>query len=167
MNMKSLYFFRHAKSSWDTEGMPDDQRPLLPKGEMKTRLVAGYLKNRGVRADLMISSQAVRAFETAKIVAAVLDYPVKKILKDRRIYDGPYNRVLDLIFGTSDDVNSLMIFGHNPLITQLANLFLTTGIEVMPTSSVICLTFQTGRWEKLPSVTAVNDFYVYPKMLKE
>jgi len=97
----------------------------------------------------------------------VLDYPVKKILKDRRIYDGPYNRVLDLIFGTSDDVNSLMIFGHNPLITQLANLFLTTGIEVMPTSSVICLTFQTGRWEKLPSVTAVNDFYVYPKMLKE
>ena len=165
--MKSLYFCRHAKSSWETGGMPDDQRPLLPKGEMKARLTGGFLKEHGVRPGLMISSQAVRAFETAKITAGILGYPVNKIMKDRRIYDGPYNRVLDLIFGTPDDVDSLMIFGHNPLITQLANLFLTSGIDIMPTSAVICITFQTDKWEKLPSVAAVREFYVYPKMLKK
>jgi phosphohistidine phosphatase len=165
--MKSLFFFRHAKSSWDPEGVPDDQRPLLPKGIKKTGLIVDFLKKRGIHIDLMISSQAVRAFETAKIVAAGLDYPVKKIRKDRRIYDGPYDRVLDLIFGTSNDIDSLMIFGHNPLITQLANLFLSSGIEVMPTSAVICITFQTDKWEEISTSESKQEFFVFPQMLKK
>jgi len=113
----------------------------------------------------MISSQAVRAYETAKIMAACLDYPVKHILKDRKIYDGPYDRLLDLIYGTANEVNSLMIFGHNPLITQLANLFLHPGIEDMPTSAVVCLTFQTGKWEEIPASKSEMKFFIYPKML--
>jgi phosphohistidine phosphatase len=163
--MKTLYLVRHAKSSWDAPGLADDLRNLLPKGVKKTKLVADYLAREGVKIDLMISSQAVRAYETAKIMAACLDYPVKQILKDRKIYDGPYDRLLDLIYGTANEVNSLMIFGHNPLITQLANLFLHPGIEDMPTSAVVCLTFQTGKWEEIPASKSEMKFFIYPKML--
>jgi len=164
--MKTLYLVRHAKSSWDVPGLADDQRILLPKGVMKTKLVADYLVKEGVKVDLMISSQAVRAYETAKIMAACLQYPVKQILKDRKIYDGPYDRLLDLIYGTSNDVNSLMIFGHNPLITQLANLFLHPGIDDMPTSAVVGITFHTGNWEEIPASKSEMKFYIYPKLLK-
>ncbi|MCX6285849.1 MAG: histidine phosphatase family protein [Bacteroidetes bacterium] len=165
--MKTLFLVRHAKSSWDAPGLADDQRSLLTKGVTKTRLVADYLIKEGVKIDLMISSQAVRAYETAKIIAACLEYPVKHILQDRKIYDGPYDRLLDLIYGTSNDVNSLMIIGHNPLITQLSNLFLHPGIDDMPTSAVVCITFKTGKWEEIPASKSEMKFFIYPKLLKQ
>ena len=114
----------------------------------------------------MISSPAVRAYDTAKLMAAGLYYPVNKIKIDRKIYDGYYDRILDVIYGTSNDVNSLMIFGHNPTITNLANLFLHPGIEDMPTSCVVCLSFKTDKWEDIPSTEATQEFVVFPKMLK-
>jgi phosphohistidine phosphatase len=164
--MKTLYLMRHAKSSWEEPGVSDSDRPLVPKGVKKTGLIVDFLKQRGSKIDLMISSPAVRAHETAKLVAAGLGYPVSKIRTDRKIYDGYYDRILDIIYGTSDDVNSVMILGHNPTITQLANLFLHPGIEIMPTSCVVCLSFQTDRWEDIPSTEAIREFVLIPKMLK-
>jgi len=164
--MKTLYLVRHAKSSWDSPGLADDERPLLPKGVQKTRLVGNHIAGEGGIIDLMISSQAVRAYETAKILAECFNYPVKRILKDRRIYDGPYDRLLDLIYGTDNEINSLMLIGHNPLITQLSNLFLHPGIEDMPTSAVVCITFDAMKWQEVPASKSKLKFYITPKQLK-
>lgn len=164
--MKTLYLMRHAKSSWEEPGVSDADRPLVPKGIRKTRLIVDFLLNRNTSVDLMISSPAVRAFETAKIVASGLNYPVSKIRTERKIYDGYYDRILDLIYETSDNHNSLMIFGHNPTITNLANLFLHPGIEIMPTSCIVCLSFTTDKWEDIPSIEAIREFIIFPKMLK-
>jgi phosphohistidine phosphatase len=164
--MKTLYLIRHAKSSWEEPGVADADRPLMPKGIRKTGLVIDYLKNKGVKVDLVISSPAVRAIETAKLVSAGLNYPVNKIKTDRKIYDGFYDRILDIIYGTPNSVDSLMIFGHNPTMTHLANLFLHPGIGIMPTSCVVCITFGTGKWEEIPNSEAHCEFIVFPKMLK-
>ena len=165
--MKTLYLVRHAKSSWETAGLPDDQRPLLPTGVTRTKLVADYIIKTGETVELMISSQAVRAYETARIMAACLGYPEKKILNDRRIYDGPYERILDLIYSTPDETKSLMIFGHNPLITQLSNLFLEEGSDGMPTSAVACISFHTEKWKDIPGARSETRFYITPKELKK
>jgi phosphohistidine phosphatase len=164
--MKTIYLVRHAKASWDEPGVSDADRPLIPKGVKNTKLIVDFLLKRESSIDLIISSPAVRAFETAKIVAEGLNYPVNKIKIDRKIYDGYYDRILDIIYGTSNDLNSLMIFGHNPTITNLANLFLHPGIEAMPTSCIVCLSFLVDKWEEIPSNEAVREFIVFPKMLK-
>jgi phosphohistidine phosphatase len=164
--MKTLYLIRHAKSSWEEPGVADADRPLVPKGLKKTKLIIDFLIKRNTTVDLVISSPAVRAFETAKLVAAGLDYPAGKIKTDRKVYDGYYDRILDIIYGTPNTIDSLMIFGHNPTITQLANLFLHPGIDNMPTSAVVCLTFPTDKWEEIPSSEAVKEFFITPKMLK-
>lgn len=164
--MKTLYLVRHGKASWEMPGTSDFDRTLLPKGEKKTELVAEFLKKRNSVIDLILSSPAARAYETALIMARVLDYPSGKIKTDRKIYDGYYDRILDLIYGTDNSVNSLMIFGHNPTITQMANLFLTPGLEAMPTSCVVCMSFNTDKWEAIPSVEATVEFVITPKMLK-
>lgn len=164
--MKTLYLMRHAKSSWEEPGVHDSERQLIPKGIKKTGLIVDFLKKRGSVIDLMISSPAVRAHETARIVAAGLNYPPNRIRIERRIYDSFYDRILDLIYGTPNEVNSLMIFGHNPTITQLANLFLHPGIEIMPTSCVVCISFPADKWEEIPSAEALREFVVFPKMLK-
>jgi phosphohistidine phosphatase len=164
--MKTIYLVRHAKASWDEPGVSDADRPLIPKGVKNTKLIVDFLLKRESSIDLIISSPAVRAFETAKIVAEGLNYPVNKIRIDRKIYDGYYDRILDIIYGTSNDLNSLMIFGHNPTITNLANLFLHPGIEAMPTSCIVCLSFLVDKWEEIPSNEAIREFIVFPKMLK-
>ena len=74
--MKTLYLVRHAKSSWEEPGVSDADRPLIPKGLKKTQLIVDFLLKRETKIDLMISSPAVRAYETAKLVAAGLDYPL-------------------------------------------------------------------------------------------
>jgi phosphohistidine phosphatase len=140
-------------------------RPLLEKGIKRTMKVIRFLNDRKVKIDLMISSPAERAFQTAVLVAKGIGYPEDKIQIDRKIYDGYYDRILDLIYTTSDDVNSLMIFGHNPTITHLANLFLHPGIELLPTTGTVCISFDTKKWESIPSVDPVSEFILYPKML--
>jgi len=164
--MKTLYLVRHAKASWEDATVSDAQRQLLPKGIRKTKQIVEFLKKRGVSIDLILSSPAVRAYETAKIVAAGMGYPEDKIGTDRKIYDGYHDRILDIIYGTDSQVKSLMIFGHNPTITRLANLFLHPGIEIMPTSCVVCISFNTDQWENIPSTEPNQEFIVYPKMLK-
>jgi len=163
--MKTLYLVRHAKSSWENDGLTDEQRPLMSKGIKKTKLIVDFLVKRETRIDLIMSSQAVRAYETAKIIAKELKYPVDKIRIERKIYEGLYDRILDVIYGTGNETGSLMIVGHNPTISSVANLFLHPGIEDMPTSAVVCLSFNTGQWENIPSVNAKKEFVVFPKML--
>jgi len=163
--MKKLYLVRHAKSSWEEPGGSDIDRPLLEKGIRRTMKVIRFLKEHAVKIDLMISSPAVRAFQTAVLIANGIGYPEDNIRIERKIYDGYYDRILDLIYSTSDEFNSLMILGHNPTITRLANLFLNPGIDLLPTTGTICISFDTEKWASVPLVDPVNEFIVFPKML--
>jgi phosphohistidine phosphatase len=163
--MKTLYLVRHAKSSWETTGLTDEERPLLPKGIEKTKKIVGFFLGKGIKPDLIISSHAVRAYETAKILAKGTGYPLENIMIEHRVYEGSYDRILDVIYGTAGNINSLMIVGHNPTITGLVNLFLHPGIEDMRTSAVASITFDTEKWEEIPSKEAKMEFFIYPRML--
>lgn len=164
--MKTLYLVRHAKSSWEVSGISDAERPLIPKGIKKTGKVIDFLNKRGTLAGLIISSPAVRALETAKLVAAGIGYPPERIRIEQGIYDSTVTRMLDLVYAVSNDIESLMIVGHNPTITEVANVFLRPGIEIMPTSAIVCLSFDTDAWEEIPGSAVVDEFFVYPKILR-
>jgi len=164
--MKTLYLVRHAKSSWDHPGMSDAERPLMEKGIERSQRIIGFLKERSILPDLFISSPAIRAYETAKLFATGLGYSQEKIRIEQKIYDGYYDKILDVIYGTNNDVGSLMIFGHNPTITNLANLFLHPGIDDMATSTVVGIGFEILKWEEVPASVSRQLFIVSPKMLR-
>jgi phosphohistidine phosphatase len=164
--MKTLYLFRHAKSSWDDSRLADEERPLTPKGIEKTSLVSAWLRGREITPGLIISSHAVRAYDTAVIVAKALGYPKKDILVEPKIYSGLYDGILDVICSTPNEISSLMLFGHNPTISQLANHFLHPGIGEMDTSAAVGISFSTGKWEEVPMSKASKLFFVFPRMLK-
>ncbi len=86
--MKTLYIVRHAKSSWNKVDMPDEKRPLMEKGKKRTKKVIDYLLANHIKVDYIISSHAVRAHETAKILAHALKYPIENIKIDSNIYHG-------------------------------------------------------------------------------
>lgn len=164
--MKSVYFVRHAKSSWEYPDFMDHERPLLQKGITRTIRVCEFLKEKKVKPDVIIASHAVRASETARIIARELDYPSEKIRIEPKIYESCEDDIWSIIFELDDEVKSIMLVGHNPVITNLANYFLDKKIDYMPTSGIAGFSFITNHWVELTSAKRKTQFVVYPKMLK-
>ena len=73
--MKNLILIRHAKSSWDNPWQDDHDRPLAERGLRDAPRMAKRLKQKGIFPDIMLSSTALRAIETAKITAQELSFP--------------------------------------------------------------------------------------------
>ena len=163
---KILYIVRHAKSAWDEPDLSDHDRPLLEKGVKKTKFVAGFLVEKGVKPDIIISSSAVRAHETARLLASELGYPDSEIKIESRIYSADEDDLFDILFALPDNVNSVMLVGHNPTFTYFANYFLKEEIEWMPTSSVVAIEFKTGKWEEIATAKKTTQFVITPRMLK-
>jgi len=165
--MKTLYIVRHAKSSWNHPDLEDYQRTLLEKGKKRTKYVVDYLLKNKIHVDLIISSHAVRAFETAKIIAGAIHYPKAKIIVSKSIYFGNSDNLFNVFYDLSDDVSSLMLVGHNPTFTTFANYFLDKKIDNLPTSGVVCIQFNMESWENIHDSERKVKFVISPKSLKE
>ncbi len=165
--MKTVYIVRHAKSSWDFPHLSDHERPLLEKGKKRTRLINDYLIKNRIRVDLIISSHAVRAHETARIIARAIGYPPENIRIDRMIYHADADRLADQFFDVPNSVDTIMLVGHNPTLTNFANMYLDEKIDWLPTSAVVSISFDTERWEDLPLAKHKTNFLITPKMLKK
>lgn len=87
-----FYFVRHGVTDHNEARLVMGQRdvPLNAHGRKQARRAAAALVGRGVRA--VFASPLLRAFETATIIATVLDLPVAVVgdLKERHwgIYEG-------------------------------------------------------------------------------
>lgn len=165
--MKTLYIVRHAKSSWDSPSHADHERPLLEKGKKRTKRVIDYLLENNITVDLIISSHAVRARSTANIIANALHYPVNEIQISEKIYHGDVENLFNLFYDLSDNIQSLMLVGHNPTFTNFANFFLDDKIDWLPTSAIVCIEFNTEQWEQLPISDKKVKFVISPKLMKD
>lgn len=165
--MKTLYIVRHAKSSWDNQGLADHERPILQKGKNRTKLVGNYLVENDHTVDLIISSHAVRARQTASIIADALNYPEENIQISPAIYHGDIDNLFNQLYELPDGVNSVMLFGHNPTFTTFSNYFLSKSIDWLPTSAVVCIDFDTDRWENVINAQKKAKFVITPRLLKE
>lgn len=164
---KLLYIVRHGKSSWDNIALQDRERPLLEKGIRRTNLMAGYLAKNNSSPDLIVSSLAVRAHETALILAGRLKYPEEKILRSDDLYMTDLDTMMDFIYSIPAEVNQLMLVGHNPTFTNIVNQFIPEKIEWLPTSGVACFRFEINTWEDILKVKPSTVFYMTPKLLEE
>lgn len=163
--MKTLYIVRHAKSSWDFPELPDVERPLIEKGIYNTKKIITELNEKDVKVDLLVSSHAKRAYETAKLIATGINFSIEKIGVSKNIYQVDRDEIFNIIFSQNDELDSLMIVGHNPSLTQFVNLFLEEKIDLLPTSGIISLGFETGKWIEVIKVKCKTNFILFPKML--
>ena len=164
--MKTIYIIRHAKSSWDDFSLSDHDRPLSKTGIRKTERIIKYLLKKEVSPDLFISSSAVRAKTTAFQIAEGLGYPIDKVQIDKTLYHADENGIFSALFGLPNDVDSVMLFAHNPTLTDFVNNFLHPEIDNLPTTGVVSVGFKTHQWEKMAEAKFQINFVVFPRMLK-
>jgi phosphohistidine phosphatase len=165
--MKTVYIVRHAKSSWKDAHLTDEQRPLLEKGKKRTKKTIDHLHEKRIKVDYIISSHAVRALETAKILAHALRYPAENIKTDPHVYFSDGDRIYNLIYDLPSQYDSVMIVGHNPALTDFVNQFLDPRIDNLPTSGVVSISFQTDQWADVPTANFKVNFYIYPKIYSQ
>ena len=164
--MKTLYIMRHAKSSWNSEYIYDWERPLIENGIKKTKKVSDFLINKNLTLDLIVSSHAVRAKETAYMIADALDYDRNEIIINNNIYDSDEEALMNEIYALPNNKDNIMIVGHNPTFSQFANYFLAKKIDFLPTSAIVSISFETEQWEKIESSIKKVNFIAFPKKLK-
>jgi len=144
----------------------DIDRQLLEKGLKRTRHIIDFLLKKNIQVDLVISSPAVRALETARILAHALQFPMTNHKIERLLYEGDEDKISDLFYDIPLKTESLMIVGHNLTITNFANLFLPEPIDYLPTSGIVCIQFDTNFWDEIWQAKIISNFVVTPKMLK-
>ena len=161
--MKTLYLVRHAKSSWDYHDLSDFERPLNGRGKASAPFMGKVLKKMGVKPGLIVSSPANRAITTASIIARELDYSSDAIQTRFSIYEAGISELLDVVNETNDEFDSLMLFGHNPGFTFLAERLSNTMIDNMPTCGVAAISFKTEKWSEVEAGSGKLVFFDYPK----
>ena len=163
MSKKILHIIRHGKSSWDFENISDIDRPLSPRGINNAYLMAKKLSERKVVPDRFITSPANRALYTAIIFARILKFPYDRIHVSDDVYMGYTDDLIKLIQSQDNTVSNLLIFGHNPAFTALANQLMDNYLDNIPTAGIVSLTYGVDSWEKVGKAQPEKDFFDYPK----
>lgn len=165
--LKTLYIIRHAKSSWDDPNLDDFDRPLNERGEKDAPRMGKRLKEREVTADLMISSPAKRALKTCKAIGKILEYPKDKIREETKLYHADADRILSVLKAIKDSNDVVMIFGHNPGLTEFANQLLNKAIMNVPTAGVVAGKLNINSWKDIRFGCGEMLFFDFPKNKKD
>ncbi|MCF8335250.1 MAG: histidine phosphatase family protein [Bacteroidales bacterium] len=160
---KQLFIVRHGKSSWKYESIDDIDRHLKEKGIHDAYKMAKRMKDKNIKPGLIISSPAARAYHTASIFARTLDYSPEDITIRSHFYPGKDNEIIDTIKELDDNVDSVMIFGHNPAFTDVANHFLSEQLDKLPTSGVAIISFNASSLKDIEKENVDQVEIDYPK----
>jgi phosphohistidine phosphatase len=143
--MKTILLMRHAKSSWDGKEKDDRDRPISKRGKKNTENIAEMLKEEKLIPDLILASAAVRARQTAEVVIDELKYH-GDICYINKLYMGEVEAYTQQLQSLEDDVNIVLVIGHNPSLDSLLQM-ITGKVESLPTSTVAYLTVPIDSWK--------------------
>ncbi len=149
--MKTLLLMRHAKSSWKDPSIPDHERPLAKRGLRDSQIIGNLIGQRELVPQRIISSSAVRAAETARIINDICHCNDKIVLSDR-LYLAEADAYIAELSALTDDLERVMLVGHNPGIESLLQV-LSGEIESLPTAVLAYISLPIQRWSELTAAT--------------
>ena len=163
--MRRLILLRHGKSSWDDPQLDDFARPLAPRGLRNVPEMGRRLAARGLPVTLIVSSPAARAISTARGVARELDYRDDRIAEEPSLYLAGPDTILAIVRRAPAAAGTLMIVGHNPGLTEFANMLDDVRLDNMPTGGMLCAEFDAPSWADIQPAEAQFAWFDYPRKL--
>jgi phosphohistidine phosphatase len=146
--MKHLLLVRHAKSSWQEEGLQDRCRPLNNRGQEQLEPLHRALLRSGALGGDIYSSDANRARSTlAGIVPP--QFPENRIHIDAALYTFDCQQLLGWLKSLDDKQDTVTIIGHNPALLELACHLLKHPPARLPTAGILSIVFPDKPWRKL------------------
>jgi phosphohistidine phosphatase len=167
--MKRLYLLRHAKSSWDDPTLADHDRPLAPRGRRAAEVMAKHLGRKGIAPEVVLCSPSRRTRETLTRIAQGLGKNAD-VRIEAELYAASATALLEVLHEVPDEVDSVMLIGHNPGIQDLALSLASAGAEIprlrskFPTAALATLELN-GTWRELAPGSAELVWFAKPKEL--
>jgi phosphohistidine phosphatase len=161
--MKRLTLIRHAKSSWKNSGLADVDRPLNSRGKRDAPRMGAYLARQGIQPDIILASPARRARKTAKLLAGEIPGAAGRILADPALYEAGAAVILERVRALDESWQHVMLIGHNPGLTDFANLLTAIGIDNLPTCAVLVADLDIDFWCETSPGCGRAALYVVPK----
>ena len=161
--LRRLYIIRHGKSSWDHPGLEDIDRPLANRGIRNAGDMAGRLQKAGLIPQLIFSSPASRALNTALLMSRTWELEPEQLQIHELLYMAYPSEIQQLVASAPTDISDLAIYGHNPSFTAYANGFLDPPLDNLPTAGVVIVTLESHSWEGIGPEHVKETLVDYPK----
>lgn len=164
--IKKVILVRHSHAEAQAPEFTDFERSLTTKGKRNSRLMADVLKSKLKDPGVMITSPAFRAYETALIFSEVYGLDSDKVRLCRDLYSGiKQDDIISFFRSQNDDNDTVMLFGHNSLISDMARTLSSDGAEVLPKTGIVSLSFKADKWDAIDQGTGTTDFILKPKSI--
>ena len=122
------------------------------------------LQERDIHPDLLLSSSAERALSTCLIIAEKIGHPPHQVRTDRRLYHASEDQLLSIIHELDDANDEVMVFAHNPGLTDFANGLSREAItDNIPTCGIVALRFPVQSWTSVTWGQGEVMFFDFPK----
>ena len=161
--MRLLTLVRHAKSSWAYDALSDFERPLNDRGRRDAPMMAERALTLFGKPQRLISSSALRAITTAQLFAHGLGLDPHEIVLRPRIYEASPATLLDLIQSFDDGDAHVMLFGHNPGLSQFAHQLARCDFDGLPTCGIAHLALDLSHWREASTACGTLLRFTYPK----
>jgi phosphohistidine phosphatase len=161
--MRTVYLCRHAKSSWDDPAQSDFDRPLNDRGLRDAPFMARLFHGRGEPVDLLLSSTANRALSTALFFAKELGIPEKDVVRMDDLYHACSLTITRILNELPSTVRRVMVFCHNPGITEAVEHLSAEDIGNMPTCGLVRIDFPGDDWAMVSRELGTLAWMEYPK----
>lgn len=159
-----LYLVRHSQATDTQTGRLDIERELTAQGQRDSISIGQHLKKINAQIDFILSSKAKRAEATACRIAEALNFPLEEIHFNEEIYQASARILLKLINAVEDSCKNIMVIGHNPYLSYLAEFLSKSEIGDMIAGSVVCIKFDLHRWSELEEGKGSLEFYFVPSL---
>ena len=163
--MKTILLLRHGKSDWDADYVGDHARPLADRGEKGARKMGRFLTTARAVPERALSSTAERARQTLAIAAEAGGWTGPARLTDA-LYEATPNTILAEIQGEPDDVDTLVVVGHEPTHSGLVSLLIGGGRVEMKTAAVARIDVEVERWADVEAGRGALAFLLPPSALR-
>ncbi len=147
--MKYLTIVRHAEAEPFGRNGSDFERNLTKKGIAEAERAAQKAAQNIPAIQMLVTSPAHRALQTARIFASAFGFSPDAIGTDILIYTGSVSDLAQVISHWDDARGNAVLVGHNPTVAELVMRLYPQFAGSFPTCAVCSLAFRTEQWKTL------------------
>lgn len=157
--MKTLVLIRHAEAA-DNTPYEDIARPLTDLGRQQAQQLGVTLEKKGLKPDLILISPAERTRQTAGLlITAFQKSPPQEKVEDS-LYQASPDDILSLVHALPSTVKTVMVVGHNPTVSILANTLSTQKIAGFSPATACAFQFSEESWGAIVEYNGQFSFAV-------
>ena len=146
---KTLHLLRHAEAAAKEARQDDKARELTQAGIKDSMHLGAWLLTQNITFDLIVSSSALRAEQTAGLIVESMKLENAHIRVEDVLNEASVRQLLQYINNLDDGCTNVLLTGHNPAISYLAEYLTKADIHDMSPGALAIIHFDLASWKEV------------------